>query len=133
MKTKRTAILILLFVSILTTAGVGFAIPRNESVQPAPTITIEPTTQVNLWYIFQVEVAYRGYLYGALRTLTVRDQPNINGKNIAALTPYSKWWCDIALPETDRDGYDNIWCRLSAQDAYIPLKYRNIYYTDWRE
>jgi hypothetical protein len=101
---------------------------NNLATTPQPTITTVPTAEIHLWYIFQVEIAYRGVSGGVVKTATMRDKPSIYGATLGALNPYTKWWCDIYVTEGQ-----NVWCKMSAQDAYIPLKYNGVYYTDWRE
>jgi hypothetical protein len=100
----------------------------SAAAQLMPTITPMPTIQANVYYIFEVEIAYRGALRGVVRTTTIRDKASVTGADLGQYRPYTKWWCDDAIPEGE-----NIWCKLSAQNAYIPLKYNGVYYTDWRE
>jgi hypothetical protein len=114
-------------------AAIGLALMMPSIVvlaQPqfAPTITPMPTVQSHVYYIFEVEIAYRGTSRGVVRTTTIRDKASIKGADMGQYRPYTKWWCDEAIPEGQ-----NVWCKLAAQDAYIPLKYDGVYFTDWRE
>lgn len=124
---KRIILLVLLVIAFYTLAycsGVS-----EVGAQAAPTITPRPTTQVNVWYIFDVTILYRGLNPNdTVKVLNIRDVPSIYGNVIGVLYPNTVWWCDEAIPEGQ-----NIWCKLSAQKAYIPLKYNWYYYTDWRE